>query len=81
MQRKHKMLEGLGCYVGKTMFLELRGGTPLVRSRREIALEGRVIAFSAGKITLEICLEDLASISEVPITRAQRRKEERAGRA
>lgn len=86
MKKKHRDLECLGNYVGKEAFLELRGGTPVLRSRREIALQGRVVSVSefnvARKtITLEIPLEHLATISDSPITRAQKRKEERARRA
>ena len=83
MPKKHKMLECLGDTVGKEVFLELRGSTPLIRSRREIALKGTVVSvdeFSGGPktITLKIPLEHLATLCEVPITRAQRRSEEKA---
>ncbi len=68
---KPRDLECLGPFVGKRMFMELRGETPLIPERREIALSGTIVAvdeLSPEKtVTIKIPLSHLATLSEKPI--------------
>lgn len=70
--RKHRELEGLSWFIGKDVHMELRGGTPLLRSRREIFLKGKIVDVTVDRVdkktvTIEIPLIHVATVSEKPI--------------
>src|SRR3989338_9355821 len=82
MSRTHKNLEGLQPYVGQEVFVEIRGGTPVVPSRREIALDSvRMVSADRDTVTLQIPIQYISTISGEPITMAQRRRAAKTKRA
>ena len=72
-------LECLGYFVGRDVYMELKGGDPTIPDRREIALKGKVVdvkEFNVEQrtITVEIPIANVASLSESPITVEQHRE-------
>ena len=69
---KQRELENFGPYVGKYVYLEIKGGVPLVAKRREIAVKAKVvdvdeINVEKKTITIEIPLKNITSLSFSPL--------------
>lgn len=64
-----RRLECLGFAVGKNMYMELRGGTPVVQGRNEIALAGVIVSCDDETVTIRLSRDCLATLSEQPIGR------------
>ena len=76
---KHRELENFGPYIGKDVYLEIKGGVPLVPKRREIAIKAKIIDVNEinvekKTITIEIPLKNISSLGLHPLRHRGRKR-------
>ena len=76
---KYRELENFGPHIGKYVYLEIKGGVPLVPKRREIAIKAKIIDVNEinvekKTITIEIPLKNISTLSLGPIRHRGRKR-------